>query len=193
MAITRICSVDGCGKPHEARGLCGPHYLRWRRHGDPRAGRTPNGEAERYFRKVVLSHDDDNCLQWPYLRNADGYAVLSQTDGLRLVSRLTCEAMHGPPPTEIHEAAHSCGQGHSGCVAPRHLSWKTRRANLADRHEHGTDNRGERHWNVKLTEIDAIAIRSLKGKESARSLGARFGVHPSTIRSIFNNASWSWL
>lgn len=35
MAKSRICSVDGCGKPHEARDLCAFHYLRWRRHGDP--------------------------------------------------------------------------------------------------------------------------------------------------------------
>lgn len=27
------CEVDGCERPHLARGLCGLHYDRWRRHG----------------------------------------------------------------------------------------------------------------------------------------------------------------
>lgn len=29
----RICSVDGCERPHQARGLCKMHWKRWRNHG----------------------------------------------------------------------------------------------------------------------------------------------------------------
>lgn len=25
----RTCSINGCGRPHDARGYCGAHYLRW--------------------------------------------------------------------------------------------------------------------------------------------------------------------
>ena len=35
--MTRTCAVDSCGRPHLARGWCRAHYLRWQRHGDPRA------------------------------------------------------------------------------------------------------------------------------------------------------------
>lgn len=31
----RTCTIDGCSKPHEARGLCPMHYRRLRRYGDP--------------------------------------------------------------------------------------------------------------------------------------------------------------
>lgn len=29
------CSFEGCNKPAHARGWCGTHYARWRKHGDP--------------------------------------------------------------------------------------------------------------------------------------------------------------
>jgi len=35
MAKSRICSIDGCGKPHLAKGYCSKHYTRLRLHGDP--------------------------------------------------------------------------------------------------------------------------------------------------------------
>jgi hypothetical protein len=38
MATSRICSVDGCGKPHHAHGYCAVHAARFARLGDPLAG-----------------------------------------------------------------------------------------------------------------------------------------------------------
>lgn len=35
MEATRICSVDGCGRPVNAREYCKRHYYRWSRYGDP--------------------------------------------------------------------------------------------------------------------------------------------------------------
>lgn len=32
---TRTCEVDGCSRPHNARGWCLPHYKRWQKYGDP--------------------------------------------------------------------------------------------------------------------------------------------------------------
>ena len=33
--VRKICSVLGCGKPHEARGYCNAHYLMFKKHNDP--------------------------------------------------------------------------------------------------------------------------------------------------------------
>ncbi len=30
-----ICSVEGCGRKHQAKGNCSLHYERWSKHGDP--------------------------------------------------------------------------------------------------------------------------------------------------------------
>lgn len=43
------CSIDGCGKPHYARGWCQAHLIRNRRYGDPLAGgpmRQPPRECD---------------------------------------------------------------------------------------------------------------------------------------------------
>lgn len=38
----RECEIDGCEKPLRGRGMCGAHYMRWQRYGDPQAPyRTP--------------------------------------------------------------------------------------------------------------------------------------------------------
>jgi len=39
MAKQPICSIEGCGKPHSAKGYCRNHYRRWKAHGDPFGGR----------------------------------------------------------------------------------------------------------------------------------------------------------
>lgn len=36
----RTCSLDGCDNKHQAKGFCSPHFNRWKRHGDPLAGRV---------------------------------------------------------------------------------------------------------------------------------------------------------
>jgi hypothetical protein len=48
------CAVAGCDRPRAARGWCRPHYVRWQRHGDPRAG-TPIAVRGGQSRRVVLA------------------------------------------------------------------------------------------------------------------------------------------
>ncbi len=40
----RTCSLDGCDRPHVARGWCGLHWRRWKKEGDP---------GEPYTRRIV--------------------------------------------------------------------------------------------------------------------------------------------
>ncbi len=148
----RICSIENCGKPHLSRGWCGSHYWRWHKHGDPLSGRIDNGEAGRYFREVVLVYDGTDCLLWPYSCNDSGYGRMQFDGRVQIVSRLACEEEHGPAPTPKHDAAHSCGKGHLACVAKRHMSWKTRAENMADKIVHGTSSRGIKSGAAKIIE-----------------------------------------
>lgn len=194
MARSRKCSIPDCGKPDEKRGWCGMHYRRWSRHGDPLAlTRAAPGEPLRYLHEVVIPYDGTDCLPWPYARTGQGRGNIWSDGSNRPVHNLVCEIAHGPPPTPDHQAAHSCGKGHEGCVAPRHLRWATCAENHADMVIHGTRYRGEQKPFVKLTNADVMAIKALRGRISAYALAERFGVSQSCIQNIYLGKSWTHL
>jgi hypothetical protein len=60
---TRACSVDECGNASRSKmGLCGKHYAKWKRYGDPLGGRPP-----------VLACAVDGCSE---LQQAKGYCKI---------------------------------------------------------------------------------------------------------------------
>lgn len=190
------CAVPGCERnanraARGSRGWCVTHYTRWRRHGDPLSTKTrANGEARNYYETVVLSFDGEYCLIWPFGRYPSGYGFMHSPDGTDRVSRAVCEEVNGPPPTDKHQAAHSCGHGHLGCVTKRHLSWKTPLLNQLDRVAHGTNLEGSRHPMAKLSDDDVSQIRSIGEKVTRRELAARFGVSRTMISNILLGKNW---
>jgi hypothetical protein len=198
MAVSRLCSIPDCNKTarNSRRGWCIAHYTRWHRHGDPMGGgpeKTPSGTLMAFINTVALSWNSDECLLWPFTGNNKGYGQVRHKGRRRIVPNLICELTNGPAPTPEHETAHSCGNGHHGCINRRHLSWKTAMENSADRDKHGTLPRGERSGMAKLTEIQVRTIRTLEGKKSLNDLAFYFGVTPSTIGKIHKRHSWAWL
>jgi hypothetical protein len=53
--MTKLCSIEGCGNPHNASGWCGMHYQRFKRHGDPLGVlvRHRLGNCERCGRQMI--------------------------------------------------------------------------------------------------------------------------------------------
>jgi hypothetical protein len=199
-----ICSVQGCGKVHDAKGFCCVHYRRWRRYGDPLGSCPPlgrgrpgnggieSGEALHFFREVALAwKSDDVCLIWPHGHSKNGYGKLRHNGRSRGVHRLLCEHVHGPAPSARHQAAHRCGHGQYGCVNPHHLVWKTAKENNADKIIHGTMQWGERSGHAKLKLEDIPRIRALEGTMTQREIAEMFGVSQSAIGGIFRGKKWA--
>ena len=150
-------------------------------------------EQERYFREVVLKHEGDECLLWPFVINCKGYGQMELDGRSRIVSRVVCIEINGPPPTPRHHAAHSCGKGDQACVSPKHVEWKTPSKNEADKIVHGTHSRGERQGASKITNPQAIEILALKGKMRASEIATKVGLSPSHVSRILRGQRWAWL
>lgn len=194
MATNSICSITDCGKPTKAKDLCVKHYSRLLRHGDPMKKIKPRGEAIKFLQEVVLPYKGDECLFWPYSKTGrEGSGWVSWNGKGSRVSRVVCEEINGHPPTKLHQAAHSCGNGHLACATPNHLRWATPKENSADMISHGTSPRGERQGSSKLVRKDVLEIRSLEGQLSADKIAEMFGVGISQIRRIQKRKHWAWL
>lgn len=187
-----VCSIDGCDRPAGTRGWCSRHYDRWKRHGDPLGGAPGRGHA-RAFMESAFSYEGNDCLIWPYCKVHNGYGCINISGRKYIVSRLVCAEVNGPPPTPGHEAAHSCGNGHLGCVNPRHLRWASRAENMQEMVDQGRSCRGERHARSKLSKADVISIKAMLGKVSQSEIAEKFGVNQSTIGRISTGEIWSWL
>lgn len=143
-----------------------------------------NGKGIQFLREHVNDLDGP-CLIWPMFRDPDsGYGQLGYMGQKLYAHRKMCEMANGPPPSDIHEACHSCGQGHQGCIHPKHLSWKTPSGNHLDRRRHGTATTSIWGPKGKLTEVDRGEIIKLKDYLTQREIGKLFGVPFQTVSRI---------
>ena len=158
--------------------------------GKPGQEYRPRGQGKGIaFLREHLTDADGDCLIWPWTRRPTGYGCMGFEGKTYYPHRFMCELVNGPAPSEKHEASHSCGRGHDGCVHPRHLSWKTRTENQADRWLHGTAGLGHGP-RYKLTAEDVAEIIRLKGKEKTVDIAKRFGVSRGSIRQIHLGQTW---
>lgn len=129
----------------------------------------------------------------PHLNIARGgyYSVKICVDNrpvTKAVHSLVCAAFHGARP-ETMQAAHN--NGVSTDNRPENLRWDTVKANHADRGRHGTLLRGSTNGSAKLSEADAMAIKS--SADDKHALAARFGVSEALIRAIRKGRRWAHL
>lgn len=150
------------------------------------------GEAASYLHEVVLTHKrKKQCLFWPFSRNARGAGQVRYKGRPQIVCRVVCRKLHGKPPTAMHEACHSCGNGHLGCVNPWHLYWGTHKQNMDDMLDHGTVRQGVMITHAKLTDklVQRILARIDMG-EGNRKIAREFRVHSTTISKIRSGKTW---
>lgn len=154
-------------------------------------GKSKHGEPLRFLQDH-RAHGGAECLIWPFGRYTNGYGSIRFRGKQTFAHRVMCLLAHGEPSVATRDAAHSCGNGHLGCVNPAHLSWKSRADNMADKVSHGTATIGERHGCAKMTATEVKAIREAyaTGDLSHSELARRFGLNPTAVGKIVRRETW---
>jgi hypothetical protein len=155
-------------------------YIRTKKRPGPNKG---NGRGYNWVLDHA-SHYDHDCLKWPFSRDTKGYGTLGYNGKVLRAHRVMCQIAWGDPPSPEHQAAHTCGRGHLGCVNPMHLSWKTSSENQLDRKRHGTVRTNKTGSRTPLTPIQIADIRSLIGRETVTAIAAKFGISRRTVERV---------
>lgn len=140
---------------------------------------TKRGEAARFLNEVVLQYNGNECLRWPFALHRNGYPKLKKGGKTILLHREICEIVHGPPPSEEHEAAHECGD--NACVCKSHVFWKTRAENEADKVRHLTRCR------IPLSTYQQVM--ALRGKMRQVDIAERVGISQSHVSRMIRGVN----
>jgi len=162
---------------------------------------TRPGTVKKWLEEHV-DHVGSDCLEFPFSRDTHGYGCIN-FGGFRAAHRWMCNRAHADTKMNGPMALHTCGNGHLGCVNPKHLYWGTLLDNYLDAVNHGTVHppRSElREYPVKeaafarakLTKAEVSQIRAeyVPGVTGFRQLSNKFRVHRTTIKSILNFETW---
>lgn len=128
------CTIEGCERPHNARGWCITHYRRWRVHGSPHA--LPGRFPATFWRKVnkdgpVPEYRPDLGPCWIWTGATDDAGYGRSTTGSKgrtgLAHRIAFELLIGPIPEHLPHIDHLCRV--TSCVNPAHLEPVTQAEN----------------------------------------------------------------
>lgn len=117
-----LCTVEGCGRKHEAKGLCHGHYAYFRRTGVMPTKPIPTSE-DRFWSQVAKS---DGCWLWTGAKSAR-YGRFGTSGRVVQAHRHAYELLVGPIP-EGYDLDHLCRT--TLCVRPDHLEPVTHRENV---------------------------------------------------------------
>ena len=194
---TRICSFEGCGRPHDSRGLCVGHNAQRKK------GRTltplkqyrPQGMSRSQLTHWCLEKavsDNKGCLNLiGVFRHSGGYPIVSTGNGWSSgvkAGHLVLEMHQGPRPQGA-VMRHLC---HNPlCINPDHLRWGTQKENIHDTIRASSHGRRTRTGG-KLRPFDVRCIRELAQQGiTQRDLGERFGISQVMAGRIIRRDAWA--
>ncbi len=120
------CTIEGCGKPHNARGLCHMHYWRWK-HGKMAYEPPPSRSTSERFWSKVDKADLDGCWRWTASIDRRGYGRFTYEGKWRFAHRVGYLLTIGTVPEGL-ELDHLCRV--PSCVNPSHLEPVSHQENM---------------------------------------------------------------
>lgn len=190
------CTLKSCDRPHYGHGYCLKHYKRWKKYGDPHAGGTDWGAVPKWLNETAIPYKRDDCLVFPFSRDTFGYGKIKYKGRNIGAHVYVLRKTVGQKPTKNHECCHSCGNGHLGCVNPKHLYWGTRAENVQDAIAHGTWNSGpvlcgtDHPMAKRSPEKIKEAINLVRNGMTQTCASAVTGIPQRVISNVIHGKAW---
>lgn len=130
------------------------------------------------------------CVLVPWQPSQAHPNVWLGADGVPSVGAAALILSGSPRPVGMevcHDPA-TCNNGR--CVNLAHLRWDTHQSNNADKVHAGTDDRGEKSSNAKLTKAQVGEIRALRGMRTQRDISNEYGISQSNVSMIQAGQRW---
>ena len=151
-----------------------------------------------YKRLLNRVNKTNSCWLWNGAKNRNnGYGRIKISGNVKSTHRLSYKLFKGKIPKGML-VCHSCDI--KSCVNPNHLFLGTHSDNLRDAFKKGIASnngipfgRGENHPSHKLTQKQALFIKSNHKNFTYLSLGNKFGVDKSAIYRVIKGKTWAWL
>lgn len=140
------------------------------------------------FINEALASDTDECIEYPYYKNSNGYARITVRGKTQLATRYVLQRKYGLPEGKMF-ALHSCNN--RPCINWRHLRWGTHQDNMDDMIASGDSTRGADNPRAKLT--NEIVIDIFKSKSTGKEIADKYGVSKSAVSAIRLGKRWGWL
>lgn len=177
-AIT--CRVEGCESVKVvARGWCGKHYDRWRRHGSPTGGTARRySTPEETFANRTRREGD--CLVWTANLGGNGYGRMQIAGKSKYAHRYAWERVNGPIPPHL-VIDHICHN--PACVNIEHLRLASKSQNAAYRTE-STTRSGAGRRNVTYIPGDRCFVVQVKHR------GKTYGHRHASLESAVKEAEF---
>ncbi len=194
---TLVCSVDGCTRRHNARGLCTTHGERLRR-----TGTLADPVRLTASDRLLLYTPDGGpteCWEWTGPRTSAGYGQLRANKQHMYAHRFAWEQANQRTIPKGMQVMHSCDN--PPCVNPAHLSVGSAWSNALDKVAKGRQHRGASVAAAKLTPAIVKTIRAdfrrwrvgRATMSNAAELAARYSVSPATVMHVVKRDTWNWV
>ncbi len=137
----------------------------------------------------IAGDQSSECQEYTGPLSSEGYGLVYIGNRKRAYAHRLAYAMgHGIDPAGL-QVCHTCDNRR--CVNPEHLFLGSMKENQEDKVRKGRQQRGEGHWNQRLTEKDVESIRAmLRDGMGPTGISRQFNVHPQTIGDIKAGRTW---
>ncbi len=150
------------------------------------AGRKFMPAGERFDEKVARVAS--GCWLFLGMGTHNGYGLFSVGRKTTTAHRFAWERVHGRIPQGL-EICHTCDVRR--CVNPEHLFAGTRLDNMRDCKAKGRQQKGERHYSVKLDREQVAQIKRRAGTASQSTIALQFGVSQQLVSRVILGKHWS--